>query len=333
MRDRETPRRAILACTVFIIVFAIGGASAGAVGGGKEALVPFNETTGELDGRHVYVVPATPEGKAAMDAANAETIASYASYTLVSADGSANDVLAEAGADLRDDMSMVAVADGQIDPSGEPKLAASAGSTLVIVQFVGPIKDSWLEALRQTGATVVTYISENAYVVYATGAQSRALAALAGAGEVRAVTPFTAAAKAAPGIDSTGTVEVAVETIAGAPGAAAHKVLAEGEELRAHAAYGGTVTKFAALDADDLGALAADPGVVSVEPWVEPELLDERAAAIVAGRVNPGGTTLSPPNYLSFLTSNGFPTTVATDTIDITHEGWTRGVSRSGRLS
>ncbi len=261
-----------------------------------------------------------------MDAANAETIASYPSFVLVSADGSANDGLADAGADLRDNMSTVAVADGQIDPSNEPELTASADSTLAIVQFVGPIKDSWLASLRKTGATVVTYISENAYVVYATGAQTRALADLADRGEVRGVTPFTAAEKTAPGIDSAGTVKVAVETLAGAPGAGARKVLAGGEELRAHAVYGGTVTEFAALHADDVDALAADPGVVSVEPWIEPELLDERAAAIVAGRVNAGGTTLSPPNYLSFLTTNGFPASLAPDTIDITDEGLDKGV-------
>ena len=103
-------------------------------------------------------------------------------------------------------------------------------------------------------------------------------------------------------------------------------MLAGGEELRAHAAYGGTVTKFAALEAADVEALADDPGVVSIEPWVEPELLDERAAWIVAGRVNSGGTTLTPPNYLSFLSANGFPAGFAPDTIDITDEGLDKGL-------
>src|SRR5262249_48029546 len=36
---------------------------------------------------------------------------------------------------------------------------------LYIVQFVGPIKDDWLEALKATGVEVVTYIPSNAYVV------------------------------------------------------------------------------------------------------------------------------------------------------------------------
>ena len=80
--------------------------------------------------------------------------------------------------------------------------------------------------------------------------------------------------------------------------AAARNVLADGEELRAAAAFGGTVTKFAAIDAARVGDLAADPAVVSVEPWVEPKLLDERAASIVAGRVNAAGTTLTGPGYL-----------------------------------
>src|SRR5262245_20821951 len=39
------------------------------------------------------------------------------------------------------------------------------GPGLYIVQFAGPIKDEWLGALKNTGAEVVSYISNNAYVV------------------------------------------------------------------------------------------------------------------------------------------------------------------------
>src|SRR5262252_3032043 len=36
---------------------------------------------------------------------------------------------------------------------------------LYIVQFAGPIKGEWLDALVSTGADVITYVSNNAYVV------------------------------------------------------------------------------------------------------------------------------------------------------------------------
>jgi subtilisin-like proprotein convertase family protein len=66
--------------------------------------------------------------------------------------------------------------------------------------------------------------------------------------------------------------------------------------------------------------------VISVEPWVTPELLDERAASIVANRINSAGTAISGPGYLSFLNNNGFPSTLAPDIIDITDQGIDKGV-------
>ena len=39
------------------------------------------------------------------------------------------------------------------------------GRGLYIVQFVGPIKDAWLKTLKSTGADVVSYVANNAYVV------------------------------------------------------------------------------------------------------------------------------------------------------------------------
>ncbi len=39
------------------------------------------------------------------------------------------------------------------------------GRGLYIVQFAGPIQDSWLNTLKSTGADVISYVSNNAYVV------------------------------------------------------------------------------------------------------------------------------------------------------------------------
>src|SRR5205085_5131509 len=48
-------------------------------------------------------------------------------------------------------------------------IASAAGSApaggLYLVQFVGPIQDEWLKALRTTGAEIVSYMPFNAYVV------------------------------------------------------------------------------------------------------------------------------------------------------------------------
>ena len=44
--------------------------------------------------------------------------------------------------------------------------AASPGSQLVVVQFVGPIKPEWRQALVQTGVKIVHYLPQNSYLVY-----------------------------------------------------------------------------------------------------------------------------------------------------------------------
>ncbi len=288
-------------------------ASGGDGGGGASAA---------LDGRHLYLVPARAQGDASIEAAGARTVARYEAFTLVSADGAANAVLRAAGADRRDDMRSVATEAGKLNPAKARALNAGAGESLAVVQFVGPIKDAWLDSMRATGATIVTYTAQNAYIVHGDAA---ALAGLAKDDVVRGVTKFTAADKTAPGIPASGTVDVAVQTLAGAPGAAAREILAAGKRLRPDTALGDVVTKFAALDAGRVDELATDPGVVAVEPTVEPELLDERAAEIVRGRLT-GGTTPIGPGYLSFLNAQGFPTSVMPFTVDITDEGLDKGV-------
>ena len=215
----ERAYRTVIALLAFAAATAIailtGGQSSIAAEGGGGA----NGDIQALPGRHVYLVPSTGQGEAAIDAASARVIARYGSFTLVSADGSANEVLRLAGADRRDDMHSVAAARGTLDPAAAGALDAASGESLALVQFVGPIKDAWLARLRATGATVVTYMAQNAYLVYGEGNESASLAALGRQDEaVRAVTPFTAADKTAPGIDNSGTVKVAVETLAGDAG-------------------------------------------------------------------------------------------------------------------
>ncbi len=279
-----------------------------------------------LSGRHLYLVPSTGEGDAAIDAAAARVIARYGTFSLVSADGSANELMRRAGADRRDDMRSVGAARGSLDPAAESGLDAAAGESLALVQFVGPIKDAWLARLRGTGATVITYMAQNAYLVYGQSTESASLAALARKDEaVRAVTPFTAADKTDPGVAGSGTAKVTVQTLAGSPGEAVRQSLASGKPLEGDYAYGATVTTSVAIDASRIAALGADPAVVSIEPWVTPKLLDERAAQIVAAKLT-GGTSPTGPGYLAFLNGQGFPSTLQSFVVDITDEGIDKGV-------
>ena len=140
---------------------------------------------------------------------------------------------------------------------------------------------------------------------------------------MRAATALTGADKVAPGTGSVGD-GIAVQTVAGAVGAGIRSALTRGGELRPPSRVGATVTVF--VDGADPAALAGDDAVVAIEPYVEPELLDERAAQIVAGNLDPAGTVPTGPGYLGFLNASGFPTALFNFAIDVTDEGIDTGI-------
>ena len=100
-------------------------------------------------------------------------VARYNSFTLVEATGDDVDSLQGAGAGRRDDMREVLLAGGQVDPAQRPSLAAKDAperrEALVLVQYVGPVKETWLARLRATGASVLGYAAQNGYIVHAAG--------------------------------------------------------------------------------------------------------------------------------------------------------------------
>ena len=254
---------------------------------------------------HLLVVPATPEGEAALAGSDARLIARYEAFSLVEAAGADDQRLRQAGADRRDDMRTVRTAMGTLDPktrrrSLAGKEAPDRDEVLAIVQFVGPPKDAWVERVRATGARIVIYQAENSYVVHAEGQEVDRLAALVGGyAPVRTVAVLTAADKLESAESPTG--RYAVQTVSGA----------EGEQARADATAAGTgvgrtvglgqlQTQYLALSAAEAAELARDPAVVAVEPYGTPELADERGAQIVAGNLTAGfGPSAS--SYLDWL--------------------------------
>ncbi|HKB14963.1 MAG TPA: hypothetical protein VKF62_02810, partial [Planctomycetota bacterium] len=99
------------------------------------------------------------------------------------------------GADLRDEWALIELNGFLLDTADRAALAATLATvppaltqpeevagvlpSLRIVQFVGPIRDEWLDALRGTGARPVIYVPNNAYVVSVEPASNSRLAAFA----------------------------------------------------------------------------------------------------------------------------------------------------------
>ena len=144
---------------------------------------------------------------------------------------------------------------------------------------------------------------------------------------MRGIVSFDADDKSPAGVARGETVKAAVETLSGSDGAAARaQTEAAGANATRQLTVGETTVQFVEIGSSALTALAASPEVVSVEPYVVPELLDERAARIVAGSLNAAGTVPTGPGYFGFLTSQGFPSSLMNFTVDITDEGIDKGV-------
>ncbi len=88
-------------------------------------------------------------------------------------------------AQLADENNLILLNAGAIDtstPAAEAlraSVGAATGKQMRLIQFVGPIRPEWYAALVQTGARVVTYIPNNAYLVYGSAKELRAVQTLA----------------------------------------------------------------------------------------------------------------------------------------------------------
>ncbi len=270
---------------------------------------------------HLLLVP----DEAAVAQTDARVLARYDSFALVEAAGGDEQRLRAAGAQRRDDMREVVTAAGALDPvtdraSLAGKQAPDRDEVLALVQFIGPPKDAWLERLRATGARIVTYQAENAYVVHASGDAVERLAGLVGADPaVRAVVPLGVADKVEGPADAPG--RYAVSTVAGPAGADARDAAADaGSPVSGASTVGELRTQYLELTAADVAELAGDPAVVAIEPDPLPTPNDERTAQIVAGNLAPPAFTApSGPGYLPWHDAQ-FPGGYDV-TIDVTDTG------------
>lgn len=284
---------------------------------------------------HLLLVPDDARADAALAASDARVVASYGEFSLVEAAGTDDQALRSAGADRRDDMREVSLPGGLVDPLRERASLAAKGApkpdeTQAVVQFVGPVKDAWLERLRATGARIVQYVAQNGYLVHARGGEVDRLAGLVGTDPaVRAVTPVRAGDRLGPRLEEArGESEraVSVQTLAGRDGASARAAAAAaGRSLRVPSGVGELRTQFLSLTAAEIDDLATEPAVLSLLAYSEPELLDERASQIVAGNVGAGGGPLNGPGYLTWLNQRGFGSATFGFAIDVTDEGLDTG--------
>jgi subtilase family protein len=271
---------------------------------------------------------------------------------------------------VRDDLNLLLLRSGAIDTTGQAttgtfvgmgRSAASYGlqsltsdtddssSLLRLVQFVGPIKKAWFQQLEASGVEPIAYIPNNGYLVRSDSkARARLLnrnqvAAAWGEGFIQWEGPFLVEHKIHPALVEAmaaraGELTVAVQFGLGKSelkardnaevkqaGKLASRVLVD--------AYG--VLNFTNLrikiDASRIADLAALRSVVNIEPWIPPQLTDERSAQIIADDLTADRTGPRGPGYAAWLAAHGFSSTFSF-AIDVSDTGLDRGAITADKL-
>ena len=116
----------------------------------------------------------------------ARLIADYGSYQLLQVhDDLANSLTNNPRVQVVDENNLVLLNSTTID-TRTPEAQAlrsmaggKAGKQMRLIQFSGPIRPEWYQALAATGVRIVTYIPSNTYLVYGTGQALQAVHRLA----------------------------------------------------------------------------------------------------------------------------------------------------------
>ncbi|HEX6833354.1 MAG TPA: S8 family serine peptidase [Rudaea sp.] len=219
------------------------------------------------------------------------------------------------------------------------QLKKSAGAPLQIVQFIGPIAKEWLETLRGSGATVLQYIPNNAYVVRTDASARTALAKLAAAGDVVQFTtdyqPYykldtRLGVRARAGLNAGSELDITVQVVDG-EGSEATRQQVVGAALAALGDWFDVgVGKAIRLHVSEtaIAQIAQLDHVLAVEEYEAPHRMDERQDQIVAGNFNAGQLGPSAPGYMAWLTGQGFPTSSGSyPTVVVVDDGIGTGVA------
>ncbi|MBI3845533.1 MAG: HYR domain-containing protein, partial [Planctomycetes bacterium] len=270
----------------------------------------------------------------------------YGSFRLVFVNDDGLSALSEpalARVVLRDDLDLIGINGWNIDSRvGEPRDVAASrrqqpalyDRQLYVVQFVGPMREDWMDRLtRRSDVQVVAYLPNDAYVVFATRAAWAHIATFPQhpRSPVQWAGVYHPAYRISPYLDAAiargdGSVDVVVELVEH-PGTDATETQIVRRALGTIAepmSLGGLRDLRLTIPAAALESIATEPDVFWIEPCLPKRKLDERQGQIMAGNLDGTGTQPSAPGYLAFLNGKGF-TSNFPFSVDVADDGFDRG--------
>jgi len=301
-------------------------------GGALMMTAPSAATSPSLSGH--YRKALAPRNAFASNQPGVQRLEDYGSFVLYKVDDA---LLAAASPDVEveSDADVLQFAahpfDTQRDVLSAPapfSLHAPFGPGLQVIQFVGPVKQSWLDTLASQGIKPVQYVASNGYIVWAdSGAQTRLDALKTQASWLQYAAPFYGFLKVDPALsariahnDPAEEVDIVVQAYRHDGVDATHRFV-ESKGIvpptqREPAGSGTTTYTWSPILAyenlrlrvhvSDIAAIAERPDVTSVGAYVAPQMFDEKQDIILSGDFAPGPAT---PSYLQFLIDHGFSQT------------------------
>jgi hypothetical protein len=215
--------------------------------------------------------------------------------------------------------------------------ASANGNQMRLIQFKGPVRPEWYQALVDTGVRIVTYIPNNAYLVYGGAGSLNAVRQLAATnsavqwdGEYTAayrLDPRITGAKGAPTVENRsakGNEQFIIQLVEDAAENATTLSLIEQLKLEPILAKEKALryvkVKVALPKGAVINQIAQRGDVVSIQPWVTPRKMDEREDVIMSGNLT--GNVPTPMDYFAYLGGHGYDLgTVADFAVNLSDSG------------
>ncbi len=216
---------------------------------------------------------------------------------------------------------------------GGVAVAAETGRELRLVQFIGPVKDQWLDELSATGVTIIAYVPQNTYVVAVPPSSQAAFDDLSARDFVGWTGTYEPVFKIAPDLrddaaNGAGESDVTIQFIADEEAVPVVMGLVDAgyREIRPSSLVLNYLNLHMHVPNGILPYLAAHPSVFAIERKYAERRFDERQGQIMAGNVTATGASPSAPGYLAWLASKGFSQTGQFGfVVDVTDDGIDRG--------
>lgn len=267
-------------------------------------------------------------------------LADYGSFSLwkIPTSPGLNNLTPKSSVESHSEFDRIELRSGVID-TNQPSPALNGLTTsapqLWLIQFVGPIKQEWLDRLAKSGIEPVMYMPNNAYVIWTDGNQLGQVGKQVNNGntELQWSGPYKADYRLEPALknnkNSNNTGSLVKVTVQFYTTPTVQDSLNRLQQLGGQVIQSPSrILKFTNITlevpANQLDIISRWPDVFNVEQWHDRTKNDEIQGQLVAGNISTTGGKVGPaaPGYLSWLTGQGFPTTPASyPIVDVVDDG------------